>query len=286
MPDQNETQSAFRSAAMRTARSRKSMRRPRLVADQRRVVLAVRVEQVPRAGLDDAPQPEPVQQPGDVLGLLDHVVGVRVEVVVVEGERDGGVAEVGDHPQRVVEAVVGEPVGAVAEVEAGHVGLTFLRQRTGERQRGGHRERAEQRAAPGGDRGLERDHAVDAGHGGPPDRRGGRILLCGELRAADGRGVERGGGERAEPVPGRAGTPADGGGGGERGAGERRAGGAGRRAVHLAAGQRGDAERVPADRGGGGQRRRARPPAPMRTSSARQAAMPAGPAGVDLSTVS
>ncbi|GGN10482.1 hypothetical protein GCM10010109_20210 [Actinoplanes campanulatus] len=40
---------------------------------------------------------------------------------MVEGERHPLVAQVGDHGERVVEPVVGEPVGAVAEPQAAHV---------------------------------------------------------------------------------------------------------------------------------------------------------------------
>lgn len=43
---------------------------------------------------------------------------------MVEGQADALVAEVGEQAEGVVEAQVGEPVGAVSEVE-GHVRLTF-----------------------------------------------------------------------------------------------------------------------------------------------------------------
>ncbi len=47
---------------------------------------------------------------------------------MVEGQGDACVAEVGDDRERVVEPVVGEPVGAVAVAQA-HVGDTRLARR-------------------------------------------------------------------------------------------------------------------------------------------------------------
>lgn len=92
----------------------------RVVVQQGRGVLAPRVEQVAGPGLDHQPQVqfgEPVAEcrhPGRQRGRE------RVQVVVVEGQRHPLVAQVGDDPQGVVEPVVGEAVGAVAEPQAGH----------------------------------------------------------------------------------------------------------------------------------------------------------------------
>ena len=99
-PAQKETASAPRSAPIRTARSQEVDPAGRVVVQQRRGVLVPRVEQVAGAGLDDhaeAERGQPVRHRGDPAGQPGRV---RVEVVVVQGERDPVVAEVGETSAR------------------------------------------------------------------------------------------------------------------------------------------------------------------------------------------
>ena len=100
--------------AIATARRRKSIRRP-LVVEQRRRVLA----RTGRAGSARRSR-RPRRSRGRRAGRRrrDPAGGVgreRVEVRMVQGQRDARVPEVGDHRDRVVQPVVGESVGAVAE---------------------------------------------------------------------------------------------------------------------------------------------------------------------------
>ena len=115
----------------------------------------------------------------------DQVVGERVEVADVEGEGDAVVAEVGEQGEGVVEAVVGQAVGAVAEPDraraaprperrrvavvgpGAHVGDT---RREAARASGARDDEAEPRErgpGPGGEGALQRDDAAHAGAGGP-----------------------------------------------------------------------------------------------------------------------
>lgn len=87
------------------------------VRHERRTVLAPGVEEVGGAGLDRHVESVPGQVPGDRVHPPGQVVRVRVEVTVVEGERDAVVAEVGEDREDVAEPVVGEAVGPVAESE-------------------------------------------------------------------------------------------------------------------------------------------------------------------------
>ncbi len=84
---------------------------------QRRLVLLARIEQVARAGLDHAAQAEIAQEVGKSGRAPLPPRFHRVEVVVVERQRDAVVARVGDQPHRVVQAVVGRAVGVVGEAE-------------------------------------------------------------------------------------------------------------------------------------------------------------------------
>jgi hypothetical protein len=96
-----------------------------VVVQERRRVLAPRVEQVSRAGLDHHREVEPAQQIGGAGNLPGGVRRERVQVVMIQRERHAGVAELGDHRERVGQPVVGEAVGAVAEAQPAHVADTF-----------------------------------------------------------------------------------------------------------------------------------------------------------------
>ena len=107
------------------------------LGEQRRVVLAARVEREAGAGLHDAGELELVEQPPQRGGAAAHAGRVGVEVDVVERQRDAAVAAVGEQPDGVLEPVAGQPVGDVGVVEpadrtlraeAGRRGhVTFLR---------------------------------------------------------------------------------------------------------------------------------------------------------------
>ena len=80
------------------------------LGEQRRVVLAARVEREAGAGLDHARELELVEQPPQRRGAAAHARRVGVEVDVVERERDAAVAAVGEQPDGVLEPVAGQPV--------------------------------------------------------------------------------------------------------------------------------------------------------------------------------
>ena len=99
-------------------------------------MLAPGVEHVAGAGLDDDGEAVPVELPGDRGGPTGEVRRERVEMHVVEGQRDPVVAEVGEQGERVGQPEVDQPVGAIAEPQSAgpdgagpvpvgaHVGLT------------------------------------------------------------------------------------------------------------------------------------------------------------------
>ena len=111
---------------MRTARSRKSSRGP-----------GSRSSRVGRACARGPTDPAPVSmtspspswssrtQSADPAG---QVGPVRVEMTMVESQGDAHVAEIGDHCERVLEPVIGEPVGAIPVAQA-HVGDIHLARR-------------------------------------------------------------------------------------------------------------------------------------------------------------
>src|SRR5512132_3119768 len=81
------------------------------------MMLLARVEDVPRARLDDDGEVEPVEQRARRAQLgVRGVIGGKV--VRVRGERDGAIAELRDDVQRVLEPMMGEAVGVVAEPDA------------------------------------------------------------------------------------------------------------------------------------------------------------------------
>jgi hypothetical protein len=92
---------------------------------QRREVLAARVEREARAGLHHARQPELVEEVAQRRGARAHQRRVGIEVHVVERERDAVVAVVREQAQRVLQPVADEAVGhvAVAQTVARALGL-------------------------------------------------------------------------------------------------------------------------------------------------------------------
>jgi hypothetical protein len=78
-------------------------------------MLAARIEQVARARLDDAAEAVPVQQAGQRLGARNPTLRHRVEVVVVQRERDAGIARIGDEGDGILQPVVGGAVGVEGE---------------------------------------------------------------------------------------------------------------------------------------------------------------------------
>ena len=159
----------------RPARRARRRRRPRgdehphalaaALGEQRREVLAARVEREARAGLDDAREPELVEQRAQRRRARAHQRRVGVEVDVVERERDAVVAAVGEQPQRVLEPVADEPVGDVAvaqprpAVEAASRHRPPAGQRAGERPQRRDAARRDERAGAGEQARLERHQA-------------------------------------------------------------------------------------------------------------------------------
>ena len=94
------------------------------IRDQRRLVLAAGVEQEARARLEDDGEAELLQPGGERVHAGGEVAGERVEVQVVERERDAVVAVVREQGERVVEPVLPEPVRDVGQAEA-HVTARF-----------------------------------------------------------------------------------------------------------------------------------------------------------------
>ena len=91
----------------------------RVRVEEGRAVLAPRVEYVAGAGLDGDAQAEFVQSAGEFVCAGSEVGGQRVQVHVVERQTDAVVAEVGEEGEGVVQAEVGQAVGAVARSGGG-----------------------------------------------------------------------------------------------------------------------------------------------------------------------
>lgn len=96
----------------------------RVRVEEGRAVLAARVEDITGPRLDGHAEPQSAEPVRHVPGAGGEIRGQGIEVHVVEGEADAVVAEVREESQGVVQAEVGEPVGAVAEADR-HVRLTF-----------------------------------------------------------------------------------------------------------------------------------------------------------------
>ncbi len=78
-------------------------------------MLVARVEQETRAGLDRDGETESAQPIADDRELAHRIGIVRVESVMVEGEGDAAIAQLSEDGQGVVEMVVRETIGIVAE---------------------------------------------------------------------------------------------------------------------------------------------------------------------------
>ena len=123
-PDQNETTGAPMSAAIAIARRSREIRSSRPSESKRRLVLAAGVEQEACAGLDDHGEAQVLEATGDRVDLRPDVAAERVEVVVVEGEPDAVVPAVREERERVVQAVVGQPVRDVAVAKPGIIAVS------------------------------------------------------------------------------------------------------------------------------------------------------------------
>src|SRR5207249_10168233 len=80
-------------------------------------VLAPRVEEKPGAGFHDGAQPVPCQEVGHAAGLPTPARRQGAEGVMVERQGAALVAQIRKNGEGVVQAVVGEPVGVVAEAQ-------------------------------------------------------------------------------------------------------------------------------------------------------------------------
>ncbi len=89
-------------------------------------MFVARVEDVAGAGLDGDGQAEAVERAGHLARAGGEIRGEGVEVHVVEGQADAGIAEVGEEIEGMVETEVGEAVGAVAEAEGGGRGAGWV----------------------------------------------------------------------------------------------------------------------------------------------------------------
>src|SRR5262249_11680345 len=84
-------------------------------ADQRRLVLSPRIEQKTGPCLHDAAQPVFFEQPPYRLDATRQLRLERIQDVKIQRERHAAVAELRQDRQRILEAVMGEAVGVVAE---------------------------------------------------------------------------------------------------------------------------------------------------------------------------
>ena len=173
---------------------------------RRRAAASARACATGRAGSgrrSRSPRPSPSRSStaGDRGDPAGQVRRERVEVVVVQGQRDAVVAEVGDDGERVVEPVVGEAVGAVAEPQP----LMSVTPPSGQppatgAARGDQRER--RRPVPPArarQRALQRGQRGDAGADGGADRAGRRVGRGPGLGAAV-RGAAYQAGQRRSPA--------------------------------------------------------------------------------------
>src|SRR5206468_816103 len=87
------------------------------VAEERGLVRGRGVEEEARSGFHDEREAEGVGEGGDSLDLDPDVRVEGIEMGVVEGEGAALVSELGDHPERVIEPVMGEAVRVVAVAE-------------------------------------------------------------------------------------------------------------------------------------------------------------------------
>lgn len=79
------------------------------------MVLARGIQQIAGAGLHHTAQTQYGEGVPHLADLRRQVGGEGVEMGVVEGERNRGVPQIGDDPQRIVQAMVGESVRTITE---------------------------------------------------------------------------------------------------------------------------------------------------------------------------
>ena len=89
----------------------------RLRRQQRRLVLAARVEQEARPCLDDAAEPPRAELARQRLGPPHPAFRQRVEMLEVERQRHAVVAGLGDQRDGIAEPVVGRAIGVVGEAQ-------------------------------------------------------------------------------------------------------------------------------------------------------------------------
>ena len=88
-----------------------------IFGEQRRLMLAPRIEQVAGTGLHHQRQPELLRERAHPVDLARDILRKRIEMAGVEGERAALVSELVQKDQRLVEAMVRHAVGVVAEPE-------------------------------------------------------------------------------------------------------------------------------------------------------------------------
>ena len=86
--------------------------------DEGGLVLGARIEQEARAGLDHRAEAKGIEAMAQGQGVGLPTIGERIEVMVVQRERDAAVAGVGHHIERVTEAMAATPVRVVGEAQA------------------------------------------------------------------------------------------------------------------------------------------------------------------------
>src|SRR6185312_5303471 len=84
-------------------------------AEQRRLMLAPWIEQKTRAGFDDDAEMEFAESIAKEGKQASRVGIVRIERVIVQRQGDAAIAEVRQDSQGVVEPMMGETIGVVAE---------------------------------------------------------------------------------------------------------------------------------------------------------------------------
>ena len=115
-PDQNDTASARRVDARSIDRPRKSTRRSRREGSgshQGRIVLEPRVEEVPRPRLDNADQPAAIERRADLVDLpcQESRLFIGVERAGVQGDRDAGIALIGEQLDGIEHSVMDARAG-------------------------------------------------------------------------------------------------------------------------------------------------------------------------------
>src|SRR5262245_35992117 len=81
-------------------------------------MFAPRIEKKPRASFDDAAQPQSAKKGTDLIDLVNEVGGVGVQGMVVQGDSDALVTQVGEDMQGIIQAMVSEAVSVVPETHS------------------------------------------------------------------------------------------------------------------------------------------------------------------------